>query len=204
MKVARAPLHSPTVEQVLVRDPEMVESASGRRAIIEVTAIYEEHAEFLWRSLQHLGVREADLEDAVQEVLVVVHRRRNSYNFDCRLTTWLFGICLRIASRHRRRAYFRREHPSDVLPEQIDQNTPEDRLIERRAKLKLEALLQALSPEHRAAFVMFELEGQSCQEIADLFGVPIGTIYSRLNNARKLVDRAVLRERAKSQKGGLS
>lgn len=203
MKVHAPPVHSPAVEQILTTEHDLSKSPSSRHAAIDVTAVYAEHGDFLWRSLQHLGVREADLEDVLQEVLVVVHRRGHTYDFECRLTTWLFGICLRVASRHRRRAYFRWERPTDELPDSIDKDTPEQRLIELRAKARLERMLAALSPEHRAAFVMFEIEGHSCQEIAELFGVPIGTIHSRLSNARTRVHRALQREQAMPPKGRL-
>ncbi|HEY5959755.1 MAG TPA: sigma-70 family RNA polymerase sigma factor [Polyangiaceae bacterium] len=194
-------MHRRTVEQALAIERDVAEPTADRRTGPEAALVYAEHAEFLWRSLQHMGIREADLEDAVQEVLVVVHRRRGSYNYECRLTTWLFGICLRVASRHRRRAYFRWERHEAELPELIDHHTPEDQLIEHRTKATLNRLLSGLRPEHRAAFVLFEIEGQSCQDIAELSGVPVGTIYSRLHKARQLVDRALERERLSARKG---
>jgi RNA polymerase sigma-70 factor (ECF subfamily) len=201
VKAARAPLHSLIVDQALATDEGAPVGAVPRT--VEVAEIYRVHADFLWRSLQRLGVRDADLEDTVQEVLVVVHRRRHSFNFECRLTTWLFGICLRIASRHRRRAHFRWERTADILPDQVDPTTPEDRLVEQRDMAHLARILSTLSLEHRAVFVMFEVEGESCQTIAELFGVPVGTIYSRLHNARSQVEKAISRERRASREGSL-
>jgi RNA polymerase sigma-70 factor, ECF subfamily len=203
VKAAQRQLHSPVVEQLLATEHALEQPASSLPQTIEVLAVYREHADFLWRSLQHMGIGDADLEDAVQEVLVVVHRRRRSYNFECRLTTWLFGICLRVASRHRRRAHFRWERPTDCIPEPIEEHTPEDHLAEQRAQAQLERLLSSLSPEHRAAFLLFEVEGQSCQEIADLCAVPVGTIYSRLHAARTKVNKALERERRSIAKGNL-
>jgi RNA polymerase sigma-70 factor (ECF subfamily) len=203
VKAAETPMHSPTVEQSLATDRGMPTPAGELPHAIDVAEIYETHVDFLWRSLQHLGIRDADLEDAIQEVLVVVHRKRQSFDFQCRLTTWLFGICLRIASRHRRRAYFRWERSPEIFPEQVDPRTPEDRLAELRDQDLLRNILSTLSPEHRATFVMFEVEGESCQAIADLFGVPLGTVYSRLHAARKQVEQALLREKRKTQKGDL-
>jgi RNA polymerase sigma-70 factor, ECF subfamily len=203
VKAAGSPVHSPAVEQSLATDRAIPAPTGELPRAVDVAEIYEAHADFLWRSLQHLGIRDADLEDAVQEVMVVVHRKRQSYDFQCRLTTWLFGICLRIASRHRRRAYFRWERSPEVLPEQIDLTTPEEQVAHLRDSALLEQILSTLSPEHRATFTLFEVEGASCQTIAGLFGVPVGTVYSRLHAARKQVERALVRQRRKVQKGDL-
>ena len=72
-------------------------------------------------------------------------------------------------------------------PEQTDGQTPEDRYRARQADAQLELLLWRLSPERRATFMLFEIEGASCAEIAELSDVPVGTVYSRLHAARKHV-----------------
>src|SRR4051812_22610181 len=162
---------------------------------LAVTEVYERHADFVWRALQHLGVPYADLEDLGQEVFVIVHRRLSSFDGRSKLTTWLFGICLHLAQRHRRRAYFRFEFLQAEPPERIDPETPEARYAGEEARLRLERLLDKLSPERRATFVLFEVEGVSCEEIAELTAVPVGTVYSRLHSARKLVTAAAARLR---------
>ena len=72
-------------------------------------------------------------------------------------------------------------------PERIELETPEARYATEEARVRLERLLDKLSPERRATFVLFEVEGASCEEIAELTGVPVGTVYSRLHFARKQV-----------------
>ena len=157
--------------------------------------VYEQQADFVWRTLQHLGVRDSDLEDLGQEVFVTVHRRLSSFDRRSKLTTWLFGICLHLVQRHRRRAYFRLELSQAEPPERIDPHTPEDRYAGAEARLRLERLLDKLSPERRATFLLFEVEGVSCEEIAELTAVPVGTVYSRLHLARKQVATAAARFR---------
>jgi DNA-directed RNA polymerase specialized sigma24 family protein len=71
--------------------------------------VFDEHAPFVWRTLRHLGIRDADLPDVCQEVFVAVHRKLEGFEGRSSLRTWLYGICLRTASDHRRRAYVRRE-----------------------------------------------------------------------------------------------
>ena len=165
------------------------------RPALSAERVYELHADFVWRTLQHLGARSADLEDLAQEVFVTVHRCIGSFDGRSKLTTWLFGVCLHLVQRHRRRAYFRLEFLQAEPPESVDTETPEDRYAGAEARLRLERLLEKLSPERRATFVLFEVEGVSCEEIAELTAVPVGTVYSRLHWARKEVAKTVARLR---------
>jgi len=195
MKVPGGPGDSPAVE-LAVNGPLMLRAlASDSPRQLRAEQVYELHADFVWRTLQHLGVRDADLEDLGQEVFVTVHRRLSSFDGRSKLTTWLFGICLHLVQRHRRRAYFRLELAHAEPPERVDPHTPEERYAGEEARVRLERLLDKLSPERRATFLLFEVEGASCEEIAELTAVPVGTVYSRLHLARKQVALAVSRLR---------
>jgi RNA polymerase sigma-70 factor, ECF subfamily len=155
---------------------------------LDVAAIYSENAQFLWKSLYRMGVREADLPDALQEVLCVAHRRLGSFDRQSRLTTWLFGICLRVAATLRRRQRRRREDPLETqldLQALVETNHPERHALQNDAQRRLMRALDALDPEKRVVFVMFELEGMACAEIAASLGVPKGTVFSRLSHARQ-------------------
>jgi RNA polymerase sigma-70 factor (ECF subfamily) len=163
----------------------------GQDAELALARVYAENADFVWRSLQHLGARESDLEDLLQEVFLVVQRKLGGFDGRSRLTTWLFGICLRVVARQRRRAYFRLEWATPDVPERADDRTPEDELSDEQRHRVLERALSRLSLEQRAVFVLFELEGNSCQEIAELVAVPLGTVYSRLHHARKDIKKAL-------------
>jgi len=161
---------------------------------LDVQAAYREHAEFVWRSLQRLGVPHADLEDLTQEVFLVAHRRHASYDRQARLTTWLFGIALRVAKRHRRRPWFARERPeASGTREPEHAFTPERALEQIQAQQALVRALGTLRPECCAVFVMFELEELALRDIAVLMGTPIGTACSRLHAARKDLERALQR-----------
>jgi RNA polymerase sigma-70 factor (ECF subfamily) len=80
-------------------------------------------------------------------------------------------------------------------PERVDTETPEQRYAGVEASRRLEQLLSKLSPERRATFMLFEVEGVSCEEIAELTAVPVGTVYSRLHLARKEVAKTAARLR---------
>jgi RNA polymerase sigma-70 factor, ECF subfamily len=164
---------------------------------LSIRDVHERHADFVWRSLQRLGVRAMDLEDQMQEVFIVAHRRLGSFDGSSELKTWLFGICLRVAAAHRRRAHVRRETATldGEAPEAGVSDDPERSALEREAREELEGLLAGLELEKRAVFVMFEVEGFTAPEIASVMGTPVGTVYSRLAAARGELGRAAARRR---------
>src|SRR5262245_29730902 len=124
------------------------DAAADRGGRMDVRAIFDEHFEFVWRSLRRLGIAEADVDDVLQEVFVVVHRKLPEFAARSKVTTWLFGICYRVASEHSRRAYVRREHATDEVPEQVDQQaSPEERYAGREARAKLDEVLADLDTD---------------------------------------------------------
>lgn len=169
---------------------------------LTVTEVHARHGEFVWKTLWRMGVRAPHLEDVYQEVFLVVHRRLDSFVGRCAITTWLYEICFRVAIGYRRRAHFRREQlmppdQSSVLAS-ASSLTPERELERRRAIHRLHALLARLKIEQRVVFVLFELEGLSCEQISAQLAVPAGTVYSRLHRARKAFVRELEQERKRS------
>jgi RNA polymerase sigma-70 factor, ECF subfamily len=158
------------------------------------------HADFVWRSLARLGVRDEDLADMLQEVFLVVHRRLHTYDGSSKLTSWLFGICLRVAAAYRRRAHRTRERERP-LSEAREPAAPADAFDPERtlaARQQLAAILDAMPLEKRAIFVMFEIDGMSSQEIADSLDMPVGTVHSRLYAARRAFAQVLERQRARA------
>lgn len=158
--------------------------------------VYAAGAPFVWRTLRRLGVREADVEDACQEVFVVVHGKLATF-VGGSLKAWLFAIARRVASDHRRRASTVREVPDEAA---LDVAMPESQtatLDRARALRLLERALAGLSAEKREVFVLFELEELPMAEVAEAVGCPLQTAYSRLYAAREHVEAAVARQRAR-------
>ncbi|MCA9179471.1 MAG: sigma-70 family RNA polymerase sigma factor [Planctomycetales bacterium] len=167
---------------------------------LTLAEIYDAHFEFVWRVLRRLGVPNQDVRDALQDVFVVVHRKLPEFRGESKVTTWLFGICLRVASDRRRSAHARREIATgtDLGAELPDVGAASD--IERRDAIRLlERILDEMPEEQRVVFTLFELEEHSCEAIAELVGVPLGTVYSRLRLARKVFKRGLARRQAREQ-----
>ncbi len=172
-------------------------------ATLDVATVHDAHANFVWLTLQRHGVRDADLEDMMQEVFVIVHRKLHTFDGSSRVTTWLFGICTRVAAAHRRRAYVRREQPTEQTAETVvDPGVAPDAAAEtREGRARLEAILAEMDVEKRAVFVMFEIEELPCEAIATIVGAPVGTVHSRLFSARKMFEKALTRMRARDARG---
>ena len=166
---------------------------------LEVRTIYREHGRFVWLSLQRLGIHPSDLDDVAQDVFMVVHRRLDTFDRRARISTWLFGICMRVAANYRRR----RRWTHEVLSGGGEEDRPsglaaaDDVLVRREQRELAERALNRLEIAKRATFVMFEIESLSCLEIAELMNVPVGTVYSRLHSARRQLEKNLSRDLAR-------
>jgi RNA polymerase sigma-70 factor, ECF subfamily len=169
----------------------LVLPASGQSPAT-TASVYAQWAKFVWLSLQRLGVRRADLDDVCHDVFIVVQRKLSEFDQRAKLQTWLFGICTRVAANYRRRAYIRYEDlaggtsDQDSLVIAAPESKRPDHEVEQQHSLSLaESILNRMSPVKRTVFVMFEVEGMNCPDIANELGLPVGTVYSRLHGARK-------------------
>lgn len=166
--------------------------------------VYDEHAEMVWRSLRRLGVAEASVDDAVQEVFIVVHRRLHEFEGRSSLKTWLFGIVLGVARNQRRSV--RRRAPEGALASEVDDEVPspsgrnpEGSAQAAEAVRTLYALLDELDEDKRQVFVMADLEELSAPEIALALTLNVNTVYARIRAARLAFEQAVARFRAKEE-----
>jgi RNA polymerase sigma-70 factor (ECF subfamily) len=160
-------------------------------------AVYAEHFAFVWRSLRALGIPAASIDDATQDVFVVVHDRLHTYDGRVPLRGWLFGICRNVGRRH-----FERSARTSPL-QLVGQPAPLDEVVQwRETAQQVARFLDTLDDDHRAVFVLAQLEGHAAPEIAEALGVKLNTVYSRLRTARarfaRAMERHALRDRSES------
>lgn len=156
-------------------------------------------AEFdaVWRFLRRLGVPANGLEDAAQEVFAVVARRIVQVRAGSE-KSFVFGTALRVASTLRRRCALERSRYESITEDAPSSaRDPEQLVAERRARAALDELLTAIDEPARTVFVLFELEGFTFSEIAELLEIPRGTVASRLRRARAEFVTGTRRLRAK-------
>lgn len=165
---------------------------------MQLREIYERHADFVWRTLRRLGVPEEDAKDALQDVFVSVQTHLHQFEGRSSLSTWIFTICRTVARERRRRLGQERARFEDVAVEdKIDLRASVERNAEHNERLSvLEAVLSGLDVDQRNVFVLFELEKFTGEEISCALEVPLGTVYSRLQAARKSFRAALLRREA--------
>ncbi len=157
-------------------------------------SMYEQHVDFVWRNLRRLGVHVAEADDKAQEVFVIAHRRFG--DFEDRghgPRAWLFQIVLRVASDARRH---RRRHPEepdggDSLQTQSVEASQADDLARREAIGRLDRALSTIDVGRRAVLVLHEIEEMTAPEIAEILGIPLNTVYSRLRVARTELESAL-------------
>lgn len=179
--------------------PEQQPSVCGALTLAEV---YETQFDFVWRTARRLGVASMHVDDVVQQVFLVVHRRLPEFEGRSSLKTWLFGITRRVARDHRRTAKRRPVEPLGTM-EPVDHadNAETDILRDEEARV-LHAMLDQLDDDKREVFVLAELEQLSGPEIAEALALNLNTVYARLRAARASFEQAVLRHQARVRRSG--
>lgn len=162
----------------------------GREGAVEplaasFEALYRHHAAFTWRALRHLGVGAHALDDAMQELWVIVHRRLADFEARSRLETWLFGIALNVA-RNQLRAERRRAAAS------LESEPAAEQVADGRAReAQLEAFdlvhefLSTLDDQRREVFVSTLLAGMSAAETAEALGLDVGRVQNLVRAMRR-------------------
>ncbi len=155
--------------------------------------LFRRFAPFVARFLFRLGVRSDGLDDVVQEVFLVVHRRGGYRAGPAKPTSYLATIATNAASAYRRRQRVEQARRSDAeVDGLVSTSKGPVQVLEVSERLELlQAALERLEPDFRSTLILADLEGESCASIAASSGVPTGTVYWRLHEARKRFRRAL-------------
>jgi RNA polymerase sigma-70 factor, ECF subfamily len=161
--------------------------------------IFDEHAVAVGRTLRYLGIAEADVADAAQQVFLVVNRRYGEFEGRSSLSTWIREICVRVALSHRRHQRRRRE---DIVedPPHRSMDPDQDADVERnQLRELLTNLLRTLDDNQRALIVLYDIEMLSMPEVARVLGCPLQTAYSRRATALDRLRRELLQHYEQSK-----
>jgi len=153
---------------------------------LDFSELYRLHFDFVWRVLRGYGVAPSVLEDAAQDVFVVVHRKLPEFRPNASHKTWIFAIAVRVAKDYRRRA----SRKGGLLPLDEDMpgrsgDDPFDAALRGQALRVVDAYLESLDEDRRAAFVLSEIEQMTAPEIATVLNVNLNTVYSRIRAVRR-------------------
>ncbi|CAN5683269.1 sigma-70 family RNA polymerase sigma factor [soil metagenome] len=139
--------------------------------------LVEEYFDDLYRFLRGLTRHAEDAEDLAQRTMVRAYRALDRYDGRAGMRTWLHGI----AYREFLNWYRGRRLLLALDPRRGALDAGFEALLDRE---RLRAAIGRLSPKLGAAFVLVEVQGLSLEEAAEVLGVPIGTVKSRLHQAR--------------------
>jgi RNA polymerase sigma-70 factor, ECF subfamily len=168
-------------------------AASGTATLDE---LYRDQLEFVWRTVRYLGIPDAEAEDVVHEVFIVVARRLADFDGAHSVRSWLAGIARNLVL-HQYRSRFRaeRKHAAFCAPSVESGEALDAELMRREAAGMLDEFLAGLDDDKRSVFVLAELEGLGAPEIAHAVDTNVNTVYSRLRSAREAFEKHVARRR---------
>jgi RNA polymerase sigma-70 factor (ECF subfamily) len=151
----------------------------------DLASVFRCHFDFVWRVARSLGVPDEALDDAVQDVFLIVHRRLHEFEGRAALQTWIYAITYRTAQNYRRRARRQQQRYEELVEEPpADLPGPGERLADARAGRFVMQFLESVSADKRDVFVLSVLEELSAPEVAEILGVKVNTVYSRIRLVR--------------------
>jgi RNA polymerase sigma-70 factor (ECF subfamily) len=153
--------------------------------------LIDRHKDRLYRFVRFVLVTpHADAEDLTQEIFIEAYRALPSFERRSSFRTWLYAIARNVTRHHRRRPVWDGPAADDdeaLIGVPDGRPDPLAALEHKRVQRAVRAAINTLSPHHRAAIFMREIDGLSYHEIAEALHVPVGTVRSRLHNARALL-----------------
>lgn len=165
---------------------------------LRIEDVYRAHVSFVWRNARRLGCEDEWLDDAVQEVFLVVAAKLEAFERRAHLRTWLFAITFRVVQRLRRNRSRYLLRLLRMAREHLEPATCEP---QRRSEAgrDLRCVLSRLSEAKRAVFILSELEDMTTPEIAECLGLRPGTVDSRLRAARQEIGAYIERQRQRER-----
>lgn len=159
--------------------------------MVRFEELYREHFAFVWRLARALGVPEAEVDDVVHDVFIVVGRKLTSFDASRSARAWIGGIT-RNAVMHQRRASARRFRKIAAAPAPRSPISPDLAFEHREALRLMDTFLRGIPEEYRDVFVLMQIEGLSAPESAPILGISQAKLYARLRVARTRFERFVV------------
>lgn len=195
------PSSSPPPDEPLV-PPNVVAEPPAPSPLMTLQSVFREHHDFVWRTLAHLGVAAAAVDDATQDVFLVVHRRLAEFDTSRSMKSWLYGIARRVASEYRRKGMQHAKRLTLVAEPEVypDLWQPHDRV---EAGELVEHFLSRLDDDKRQVFVLAEVEGMTAPEIAEALELNVNTVYARIRAARLRFAKLVRKRQLQTERSSL-
>jgi RNA polymerase sigma-70 factor (ECF subfamily) len=166
----------------------------------DLEGLYRHHVQRVSTWARRLGGPTIDVEDTVQEVFLIACRSYADFEPRAKITTWLFRITSNVVRHQWRRRHWRRLlSPEAEVPSPLE--GPVERLAQAEAEARLYLALEYVRPRYREALILFELDEKSGEEIAELLGIKVASVWTRLHRGRKELLSALRRIEAREAHG---
>ncbi len=160
--------------------------APAVRGELDWESFFDAHGSFIFSAVRRFGGTAIDAEDATQDVMMVVLKQHPKFEGRAALRTWLYRICINVASEHRRK--HRRRAAFESVLEAVAfwrSRDEQPRLDARHALNKVQALMGQVPEKYRQVLILCELEGLATSEVSKVLELPEPTVRARLHYARK-------------------
>ncbi len=164
--------------------------------------LIEQYAELVFRAAYRVLGNEQDAEDAMQETFLTVYRRIGQFRGESKFSSWLYRVATNAAldllrSRKRKQGMqeplAREDEESDSELVDAIALLPEEILTEQETMEHIHGILASMSPKLSEAFVLYEMDGLSMQETADVLGISPSAAKVRVHRARLLLQKELAR-----------
>jgi RNA polymerase sigma-70 factor (ECF subfamily) len=171
--------------------------AGDQRALF---ALLERHQAQIYRFGLKLCRNPEDAQEVLQETMLTVAKSLPGFRGQSSLSTWLYTIARSFCAKQRRRSKFAPDHELSLEDpgssgdniEDPKQVSPDEALADKRLEHALAAAIAALDPMYREVLVLRDMEGLPASEVAEVLGLSVDAVKSRLHRARKAVREQLL------------
>jgi len=148
--------------------------------------LFAEHADRVAGWAARLGGPGIDVEDVLQDVFIIVHRQAGRFRGESSVKSWLYGITANVVRQQRRKARRRRWFGGgdDSLDDAPSVPTPIEEIERKRRGLAVYKVLDSMRDLNRTILILSEIEGLDGDQISELIGMKVGTVWVRLHRAR--------------------
>lgn len=174
-----------------IEDFELINKAcAGNNAAFD--QLMEKYFPLCYRFARKYGLSPEDSADVLQDTFIAAYKALDRYNPNYKFSTWILTILLNRLSNKRRalrraRRYFMPAENGNVeenVRSKMHVSTPEDSLENTELQRHINRAIQKLPQKLKSVFILFEIEQFKIREIAEISGIPAGTVTSRLHTAR--------------------
>jgi len=188
---ARPPDSSPTDEQLIAK------VLAGDQAAY--TILVERHSNLVYAIVSRIVLNEADADDVAQEAFVRAYHALPRFRGDSKFSSWLYRIAVNRSLTHLKRKKRRAAalDPTTGARAEVEASLgappedPHEAVLREERRAAVRAAVAQLPPRYRAVVTLFYLEERNYKEVAEILGIPMGTLKTHLHRARALLKEAL-------------